>query len=121
MRYADYLDDVLCDVKNYIDENKDYLRGCDIDNVMDDMELSVTGNDNGSYYCSSAKARAAVEGVVFDNDFHNAANHYGFCLSDYLDSPETFDVVVRIVAFHQLYDEIYTMVENAIEEVEYDD
>ena len=95
--------------------------GCDIDEVMCDMELSVTGNDNGSYYCSSSRAQAAVEGVIFDNDFHNAANCYGFCLSDYLDSPETFDVVVRIVAFNELYSDIYSMVKSAIEEVEYDD
>lgn len=106
MNRHEYEEQVLSDCKDWIDENHEYYSS--FESARDDMELAVTGNDNGSYYCNSYKAEQAVGGVIFDSSisdllqFHlgvegGIPTHRG---------AETADVYVRIAIFYELSNEI---------------
>ena len=113
MKFFDYVANVREDAENYISAN--YDSSVDFDDFYCDMELSVTGNDNGSYYCNSYCAREAVSEVLFDPDFLDAVQSYGTdiftsCfpgdLFELLLDPEGVDVMVRIVVLSILYGEL---------------
>lgn len=103
--FEDYKREVLEDGKDRIDEGV----FDDWDDCYEDMFLSVTGNDNGSYFFNSAKAALACAGLEFDQDFLEALEwHFGcedmlHCLKD---GPEAFDVLVRIVALYEVGNEL---------------
>ena len=103
--FEDYKREVLLDAQDRIDEGG----FDDWDDCWDDLWLSVTGNDNGSYYCDSYKAAQACAGLEFDQDFLEALEwRFGCedmfrCLKD---GPEAFDVLVRIVALEEVGGEV---------------
>lgn len=123
MNYRDYIANVRSDCYEYIDDNFDprEYTGRDLYEFFDDMELVVTGNDNGSYYCSTYMAEQAVSGVVFDNDFLLSFRAYGlddiFQSDDLIGDPERFDVIVRYTAFQELYSELENYCLDLIEDV----
>lgn len=92
---------VLEDSKEWIDENIEYY-DC-FESARDDMELVVTGNDNGSYYCSTYKAEQALKDIVFDNSIADALKfELGIEGGLPLDrGAETCDVLVRFVCFYE--------------------
>ena len=103
-----YKSEVLADAKDYIEENIDYMK--DWDDCWESMWASrVNGNGDGSYYYNAYKARKACAGMEFDQDFLDAYEwHFG---GDDLartlrEGPESFDVLIRIVATEELYGEL---------------
>ena len=91
MNFDDYCSEVYNDSMDVIrDSYKDYDNWEDL---YDELFLCVTGNDNGSHYCNSAKAEEALEGVLWDSDY---AAEYGSLPTD--KGPEVCDVIVRINA-----------------------
>lgn len=105
MNKSEYEIEVLEDAKEWMEENISYY-----DNFEDayyELELVVSGNDNGSYYCNTYKAQEALEGVIFDSSIQELLRFY----LDIQELPisrgaETCDVLVRIVLLQDNYSEL---------------
>ena len=120
MTYEDYINDIIVDGKQYIKEFLEYDKNADLDEIIDAMFVSnVTGNDNGSYYCNSYKAKQAVKDVIFEDWFKDMCDEFGVFerkdVIDFLYDPESLDVSVRcyllgssevIEAFENYYSEL---------------
>lgn len=120
MTYEDYINDIIVDGKQYIEEFLEYNKNADLDEIIDSMFVSsVTGNDNGSYYCNSYKAKQAVKDVIFEDWFKDMCDEFGVFerkdVIDFLYNPESLDVSVRcyllgssevIEAFENYYSEL---------------
>lgn len=104
MNKVEYLDNILSDGQCWIDENIDYYDS--FDSAYDDMELDITGNANGSYYCNAAKAAEAVSDVIWDGDIVLEVQAYGYNGMPTELGPETCDVLVRIALLPWLYNEL---------------
>lgn len=101
MNRQQYEQAVLEGSKEWIDENVEYY-DC-FESAKDDMELVVTGNDNGSYYCNTARAEEALSGVMFDSSIADALK-FEFGIGGGLPlnrGAETCDVLVRFVCFYE--------------------
>lgn len=121
MNYSDYHEAVYSDTIEYI-EDQSYLGNfadpdpnctwgwSDFLDMMDEIELCVTGNDNGSYYCNSYKAKQALQDAVFDEDILALLSAHGLEDSfwrymregDY----ESADVIIRCAMFYEIYDDV---------------
>ena len=61
-----YYENVKADVEDYINENKEYFKATDLEELEEELNNqcwtsdSVTGNASGSYYCNSWKAEEAL-------------------------------------------------------------
>lgn len=93
----DYWDNIKADVESYIDENGIVVDdNLDKDQLLDELYLSVTGEADGSYFCSSWKAEEALN---HNRDVLNqAVSEYcyeGDALTEALTNPETGDIIVR--------------------------
>jgi len=129
MNYSDYRSEVYEDtiqyikdceyLKNFADPDPDYRwEEREFYDMMDEAEMSVTGNDNGSYYCNSFKAREALRDVPFDQDILSVLSAHCFEDSfwrymregDY----EAADVVVRYVMFWEVQDDVREWIEEQI-------
>lgn len=111
MNFAEYQREVLSDGEEYILENIDEFD--DWDTLYEEMELTITGNDNGSYYCNSAKAEEALAGVTFDSEVAMYLRDYGY--EDGLPTekgPETCDVLVRFAALQAVYSDLENFYED---------
>lgn len=69
----------------------------------DDVELPVTGNDNGSWTCDASKSSENMQNVMFSDDWD------GFVHSDYaydapLDDAERLEVLYRVWLFSEEFD-----------------
>lgn len=104
MNKLEYTENVLADAMEWIDENIEYCD--DFSSAFDDMELTITGNDNGSYYCNSRRAEEALEGIIFDEEINNAMRDYGYESLPLYKGAEACDVIVRIVILNELYAEV---------------
>lgn len=115
MNKNEYLAEILYDAKDWIDTNHvDYWY---FDEAWNAMELEITGNDNGSYYCSSAKAIEALKDVIFDYDVKEAIKDYMPCYDMLEADPETLDVIVRIALMERyLFEDIKEYWEETKEE-----
>ena len=115
MTYEDYINDIIVDGKQYIEEFLEYNKDADLDDIIDAMFVSrVTGNDNGSYYCNSYKAKQALKDVVFEDWFEDMFEEFGLSSNLFRD-PEGLDVSVRcyllgdpkvVEAFEDYYSEL---------------
>lgn len=87
--------------------------------IMDEAELSVTGNDNGSYYCNSYKAREALQDAPFDQDILSVLS--ANCMEDsfwrYMREGdyEAADVIVRCAMFYEIYSDVQDWIEEQID------
>lgn len=83
--------------------------------IMDEAELSVTGNDNGSYYCNSYKAKEALKDAIFDTDILTLLSAHG--MEDYFwrymreGDYEAADVIVRCAMFWEVESDVQTWIE----------
>lgn len=121
MNYSDYHEAVYSDTIDYIKEQGYLGNFADPDpdctwgwndflDMMDEIELCVTGNDNGSYYCNSYKAKKALEDAVFDQDILTLLSAHGMEDSfwrymrehDY----ESADVIIHCAMFYEVYDDV---------------
>lgn len=69
----------------------------------DDVELPVTGNDNGSWTCNASKSSENMQNVMFSDDWDR------FVASDYaydapLDNSEELEVFYRTWLFSEEFD-----------------
>lgn len=57
-----YLENIKSDILDYVKEEKEYLKGKDLEELYEDMFISdsITGNASGSYYCNAWKAEEAL-------------------------------------------------------------
>ena len=112
MNWANYLAVVEIDTKKYFIENGyiDNFKNNDWDyndfsELMDEIELRVSGNDNGSYYFNPQKAQEAVKDIIFDDDFYDAAQCHEtwYYFQEYLgkQDAEAADVIARLTAFEE--------------------
>lgn len=111
-----YLSELYADGREWIEENVEYYDS--FDDAYFDMELTITGNDNGSYYCNSYKAREALEGVLWDDDVVDAIRDMGFDGMPTDRGPETCDVLVRIALLGELYSKLEDYFDELKEEQE---
>ena len=129
MNYNDYRREVYEDtiqyikdceyLNNFADPDPNYQWGqSDFYEMMDEAELSVTGNDNGSYYCNSYKAAEALRGTLFDKDILSALS--ANCIEDsfwrYMREGdyEGADVIVRCAMFYEIYNDVREWIEEQI-------
>ena len=127
MNYNEYREAVYCDTiewikdAGYIEDFKDpeYDWGQrQFDELMEDCELCVTGNDNGSYYCNSYKAKEALRDVPFDQDIltllsaHEMEDSFWRYMQegDY----EAADVIVRCAMFWEVEYDVQDWIEEQI-------
>lgn len=122
MNWANYLAVVEIETKKYFIENGyiDNFKNNDWDyndfsELMDEIELRVSGNDNGSYYFNPQKAQEAVKDIIFDDDFYDAAQCHEtwYYFQEYLgkQDAEAADVIARLTAFYENWNDIQMWVE----------
>lgn len=104
MNKQQYLAELLSDGQDWIDENIEYYDS--FGEAYDDMELVITGNDNGSYYCSSYKAEQALEGVMWDEEIADLCRDFGFDGIPTEKGPEACDVIVRCALLCYIYGDL---------------
>ena len=127
MNYSDYRCEVYEDtiqyikdceyLNNFADPDPDYQWSeREFYDMMDEAELSVTGNSNGSYYCNSYKAQEALRDVPFDQDI--LATLSAHCMEDSFwryrreGDYESADVIIRCVMFYEIYDDVQEWIIN---------
>lgn len=107
MTFDEYKDKVYSDAIEWIDDNYEFYEHDTADMAIDECMDSITGNSCGSYFCNSAKAAECVAGAMFDGDFWaEYENIYGSDSRDFMRDPESFDVVVRIIAFYAVQEKV---------------
>lgn len=115
MNKEQYIGNLLADGIEFIDDNYDIYDT--FDDLYDEMELVITGNDNGSYYCNTAKAEEALAGVIWDQDVIDAVRWLGYESIPLSEGAESADVIVRIA----LMNEVTNRLKNYYEELKEDD
>ena len=73
----------------------------------DDVELTATGNDNGSFFCSTARAIEFIDTAVWDEELVSAMREFGDIPTD----PESWDVVARITVFGDAWQRVMDEIE----------
>lgn len=102
MNKREYIEEITNCCIDFIDENFDYFD--DFDDLFDEMQMQVTGNDNGSYYCNTIKAKEALEGVLFDESITELVRELGYENLPLDRGPEACDVIVRFVLLNYCVD-----------------
>lgn len=68
--------------------------------------MSITGNDNGSFYCSSAKAKEAISDAMWDEEIVDLIRELGYDGIPTDKGPEAVDVIIRYVLIGEVYSEL---------------
>lgn len=104
--YDTYRREVEEDAKDYIDSGWYDL---------DDISNTVSGNDNGSYFMSSKKARDYVADMVGTTEFKDISTYFGdeffgklFASGDW----EGIDVCIRLYVFDQIREDLEDYIAN---------
>lgn len=104
MNFKDYIEETKENAKEYIQENWDYLKDKDKEEIFDVLFLedSVTGNGSGSYTFSTYQATQNVNELLFDEDFiDELEGNFGGNLSDLIKrGSECVDVTARCLALY---------------------
>lgn len=119
MRFDEYKHSVQMDMLDYIEENLQSFK----DNkfrAIDDMRMQVTGNDSGSYYCDSCKARKAVSPAMWEVGDELGKYYGNITFANAAKDAEYMDLLIRDYAFSLLECEIDYMIENVIYDQEPD-
>lgn len=108
MNKEEYLDELMEAGKEWIDE---YLVDSfdpdeEFSDIYPEMELVITGNDNGSYYCSSAKAQEAIANAMWDESVVSLIKELGFDGIPTDKGPEAVDVLIRIALLGEIYSDL---------------
>lgn len=95
---SDLRDEIVETLKDYADGITPTRQWCW--DRYDDVELPVTGNDNGSWTCDAGKSSGYMQSVMFSDDWDR------FVASDYahdapLDNPEVLEVFYRAWLFSE--------------------
>lgn len=115
MNKKQYLEDIKCDGQDWLDENAEYYDN--FDDAYYDMEMTITGSDNGSYYCNAAMAAKAVADIIWDEEVVWEVQSLGYNGIPTELGPETCDVIIRCALLPFLYDDLeeyfYELKDNA--------
>ena len=108
MNKHEYIEELLDAGKEYIDEYFECSFDPDEDfsDIFDDMQLRITGNDNGSYYCSSAKAKEAIADAMWDEEVVDAVRDLGYDGIPTDKGPEAVDVIIRFALLGEVYSDL---------------
>ena len=105
MEKYDYISAMVSDIKDYINDNRDYFEYEDREELEEQLidELwcydGVTGNASGSYYCNVYKAE---EAVCHNFDLlADACAEFGDDISILRKGAETWDVTIRCYLLSQ--------------------
>lgn len=95
---SDLRDEIVETLKDYADGITSTKQWCW--DRYDDVELQVTGNDNGSWTCNASKSSENMQNVMFSDDWD------GFIHSDYaydapLDDAEKLEICYREYLFDE--------------------
>lgn len=105
MKY-NYMENLKGDIKNYIEETKEYLEGKDESELYDIMFLedSITGNASGSYTFSTWKAE---ENICHNLDLaQEAYEEFGYDGIPTNAGAEAIDVTIRCYLLGQVLGEV---------------
>lgn len=118
MDWNEYMEAVKADAKEAIKENLDYCE--DWESTYEGLFIddSVTGNGSGSYYCNSAKAKEAVEGIIFEDEAIEAFKEYGYDGIPTEKGAESCDVIARCICLDYVIDELEEYFDELKEEAE---
>lgn len=99
---SDLRDEIVETLKDYADGITPTYQWCW--DQYDDVELPVTGNDNGSWTCNVSKSSENMQNVMFSDDWD------GFIHSDYaydapLDDAEKLEICYREYLFDEEFPE----------------
>lgn len=118
MNFKDYIEETKENAKEYIEENFDYLKDKDKEEIFDILFLedSVTGNGSGSYTFSTYQAEQNIAELIFDDDFiDELEGNFGGNLGDLLKrGAEAVDVTARCLALY------YVDIDEILEELKED-
>ena len=108
MNKQEYLDELLESGKEWID---DYFYGNfdpddEFSDVYDEMQLVITGNDNGTFYCSTAKAKEAISDAMWDEEVVDLVRDLGYDGIPTDKGPEAVDVIIRYALLGEVYSEL---------------
>ena len=108
MNKQEYLEDLLESGKEWID---DYFYGSfdpddEFSDIYDDMQMVITGNDNGSFYCSTAKAAEAISEAMWDEEVVDLIRELGYDGIPTDKGPEAVDVIIRYALLGEVYSEL---------------
>ena len=96
--FDSYIADIKNDAETFASENRGYFS--DLEAALDEMELQITGNDNGSYFGNAYRAEQAIGGALWDERFTSWLACFGISGRRLLDKgPEYMDVLIRLAAF----------------------
>lgn len=104
MNKQDYIENLKQDAIEWMDDNAESYDS--FDNAWYDMELTITGNDCGSYYCNTKRAEESLAGVIWDTEVIDAVEAYGYEGIPMYKGAEAVDVIVRIALLGELYSEL---------------
>lgn len=107
MKY-DYIKEMLEDVKNYIEENKDnesynFNNREELEELLHDdlwIDDSVTGNGSGSYTFNRYQAEENISHNM--NLLKEACQEFGYDPFELLENPEKADVIIRCYLLGQV-------------------
>lgn len=97
--FEDYCNEVRDDARRALDEECDYYD--DFETFCKNLWVndSVTGNGSGSYYFNAAKAKQAVSSIIWDEEFSDMCEEWGYDTVRILEKgPEVVDVILRCYA-----------------------
>lgn len=108
MNKNEYIEELILDGQNYIDEyfENSFDPNDEFSDIYSDLELSITGNDNGSYYCNSYKAGQAISEAMWDDDVVDAVKELGYDSIPTDKGPEGVDVIIRIALLGEVYSDL---------------
>lgn len=106
MNKQEYLDELLSAGQEYLDEAYEWDSSKEFDEVYPEMELVITGNDNGSYYCNRAKAEDAVKDAIWCEEIVELVRDLGFDGLPTDKGPEALDVLIRIALLSEIYSDL---------------
>lgn len=109
MLFADYIQEVERDAREWIEDNRDYIdRDTDMIEELWTVD-SVTGNGSGSYTFSSAAAWDNIAGagwldcLLFDENFTRELEDMGETIGQLFErGPEAIDVTARVLALYHV-------------------
>lgn len=103
-----YIDALGSDGRDWIDEyfESNYCGDEEFGDVFPDMELAITGNDNGSYWCSTVSAKEAIADAMWDDEVVDAVRELGYDGIPTDKGPEVVDVIIRVALMKEVYSEL---------------
>jgi hypothetical protein len=112
----DYREEIKNDIRQYLEDNKNYISSYDYDDLYDKLWVadSVTGNASGSYTFSEYQAE---QNLIGNKELLiEALNEFGGDFAKALESSEYADVTIRCYLLGECLSEVLEEMEEEDEE-----